>query len=359
MTPLDYYQEQCANGFVVPDQQQLIILQNFQNLYHELVLAQQKRFSFFSFLRSPHLVHGIYLWGSVGIGKTFLMDCFYHSLPFTEKMRMHFHQFMQQVHLALKEHQGEKDPLKIIAKEYSKKTIIICLDELFVSDITDAMILGRLFNALFSEGVCLVATSNTAPDDLYKNGLQRLNFLPAIALLKKNLHVLQITSTQDYRLRHLKEAGVFYSPLDNLAKRNMEMSFNALTVGQKITETPFEMFGRKIPIKRRSDEVIWFEFNDICHVPRSQKDYLAIAEQFKTVLISNVPKIDPHEKDTICLFISMIDVFYDARIRVVISAAEPVAQIYQQGFMILEYTRTHSRLTEMQSVDYFTGEFNH
>jgi len=233
------------------------------------------------------------------------------------------------------------------------------LDELFVSDITDAMILARLFNALFFQGICLVVTSNTAPDDLYKNGLQRLNFLPAIALLKKNLHVLQITSTQDYRLRHLKEAGVFYAPLDDLAKRNMEMSFNALTVGQKITEAPLEIFGRMIVVKKRSDDVVWFDFKDICHVPRSQKDYLFIAQHFKTVLISNVPKIDSHEKDIICLFISLIDVFYDARIRVVISSAEPVAQIYQKGFMILEYTRTNSRLIEMQSVDYFTGEFNH
>jgi cell division protein ZapE len=297
----------------------------------------------------------LYIWGGVGIGKTLMMDCFFQSLPFKNKMRMHFHQFMQRVHNALTQHQGEADPLQAIASELSREAMVLCFDELFVSDITDAMLLGRLFKALFAKGVCLVTTSNVAPDDLYKNGLQRSQFLPAIELLKRYTHVIHMPAKMDYRLRHLQHAGVFYTPLNEETQEKMEHTFSVLAQGKKIISSPVIILNREIRIQKQADDVVWFEFKDICSVPRSQHDYLAISEKYKTVFISNIPIIQSSEKDTICLFISLVDVLYDARVKLVISAAEPVAQLYNRGYMIMEYTRTHSRLLEMQSLNYFTN----
>ncbi len=358
MTPLDYYREQVDNGIIALDTEQLGAMRVFDRIYHDLLAEQEKRSSFFSFIHKPKSVRGFYLWGGVGIGKTFMMDCFFHTLPFKNKLRMHFHQFMHLVHEKLTAHQGEKDPLQVIAKELSAQAMVLCFDELFVSDITDAMLLGRLFKALFANGVTLIATSNVAPDDLYKYGLQRSQFLPAIALLKEQLDVLHIPTIIDYRLRHLQEAGVFYTPLNNDSARNMEKSFEALTRSKKISTDPIIVNDRPIRIKKYTDDVVWFEFNDICKVPRSQHDYLVIAQQYKTIFISDIPVIEANEKDTICLFITLIDVLYDARVRVVISAAEPVDQLYHRGYMIMEYTRTHSRLLEMQSQDYFSNDVN-
>lgn len=357
MTPFEYYHAECQKGAIFEDPAQLEALQHLQRVYDDLLKEHQQRSTLLSWFRKPRLVQGAYLWGGVGIGKTFMMDCFYHCLPFPNKMRMHFHQFMQRVHNGLAQHQGEQDPLLVIAADLARDVMVLCFDELFVSDIADAMLLGRLFRALFERGVCLVATSNAMPDDLYKNGLQRLQFLPAIKLLKQNMDVVHIPITVDYRLRHLKEAGVFYTPLNEDTRIKMEKSFAVLVADNPIDTTPIIIFDRQIKIKKRAPEVVWFDFADLCTVPRSQKDYLEIAKEYKTVFISDIPVIEPQEKDKICLFISLVDVFYDARVRLVISAAEPVEQLYNRGYMILEYTRTHSRLLEMQSVDYFTGEF--
>jgi cell division protein ZapE len=359
MTPLDYYHEKVKQGVVIEDPQQIMALQHLQRIYHDLIAENTRRNKMTAIFRRPQSIKGLYLWGGVGIGKTFMMDCFYHTLPFTNKLRMHFHQFMQKVHNALTKYQGEKDPLQIIAKDFAREAMVLCFDEFFVSDITDAMLLGRLLKALFEQGVCLVTTSNAAPDDLYKNGLQRSQFLSAIAMIKQKTEVVHITTKVDYRLRHLKEAGVFYTPLDAAAQQNMEKSFAVLTEGEAIDTQPIMICGRPIEIIKRAGNVVWFDFTSICHVPRSQKDYLEIAAQYKTVFISNVPIIPPNAKDLICLFISMVDVFYDARTRLVISAQESLEQLYSRGYMILEYTRTHSRLLEMQSTDYFTGEFNY
>jgi cell division protein ZapE len=358
MTPIDYYQEQVIKGVIFSDAEQLIVMQHLQRLYQELIEEQKKRSSFFSFLHPRKPPHGIYLWGGVGIGKTFMMDCFYHSLPFPHKLRMHFHQFMQMVHDKLTLHQGENDPLKVIAKEISQQTTVLCFDELFVSDITDAMLLGRLIKMLFLNGVCLVATSNIAPDDLYKNGLQRAQFLPAILALKKNMEIIHMPVVVDYRLRHLQQAGVFYTPLNKTTEQNMEKSFVALTKQKNISYSPVRINDRYIKIKKQTNEVVWFEFKDICSVPRSQHDYLAIAKLYQTVFVSNIPVIQENEKDMICLFISLVDVLYDARVRLVISAAEPIEQLYNRGYMLMEYARTHSRLLEMQSQDYFVSELN-
>jgi len=353
MTPLEYYQERCREGVIYEDPQQLAAMQQLQCIYLDLLNEHKNRQGISAWFHSPKMVKGLYLWGGVGIGKTFMMDCFYQCLPFQEKMRMHFHQFMQLVHHELKKYQGEKDPLQFIAKDISSQAMLLCFDELFVSDITDAMLLGRLFRALFQRGVCLVTTSNTEPDDLYKNGLQREQFLPAIAMLKENTTVMHIPTVIDYRLRHLKEAGIFYSPLNDTTREKMEKSFASLVGHDPISTAPVMILGRAIHIKKQAGSTVWFDFAEICQVPRSQNDYLAIAEKFKTVFISDIPNISPQAKDTICLFISLVDVFYDARVRLVLSSAEPVGEIYSRGYMTLEFTRTHSRLLEMQSTDYF------
>jgi len=358
MTPLEYYRAKCKEGAIFEDPQQLEALTQLERVYFELISEQKKRKNILSLVRKPALIKGVYLWGGVGIGKTLMMDCFYHSLPFKNKMRMHFHQFMQNIHNQLTKYQGKKDPLQIIANDISRQVIVLCFDEFIVSDITDAMLLKRLLQVLFERGVCLVATSNSAPNDLYKHGLQRSQFIPAIELLKKQTAVIHISTTIDYRLRHLKEAGVFYSPLNEENRENMEKTFEVLTSGKPYNTGTIEIYGRKIKILKQVDDIIWFNFFEICKVPRSQKDYLAIAEVYRTVFISDIPIIAANEKDMICLFISLVDVFYDAGVRLVISAAEPVPQIYSRGYMISEYTRTNSRLLEMQSTDYFAGEFD-
>jgi cell division protein ZapE len=358
MTPLDYYREKISQGWISEDAAQLAVFAHLDKIHYALIQEHKKRRGFLSALRKPHLVQGLYLWGGVGIGKTFLMDCFYHCLPFAEKQRMHFHSFMRWVHQALKKHQGKQDPLTIIAKELGKQTQVLCFDEFYVSDITDAMLLGRLFKALFAEGVCLVTTSNIMPDDLYKNGLQRGQFLPAIALLKQHTNVMHIPTVIDYRLRHLKEAGVFYTPNDALAHEQMQKSFDLLAHHREVSEDAIDINGRFIPVKKKVDDIVWFDFDVICSVPRSQHDYLAIAEQFRTVFISNIPIIPPHAKNMISLFIRLVDVFYDARVRFIFSAEKPVRQIYSQGDLHSDYLRTASRLLEMQSESYFSYGLN-
>lgn len=356
MTPIEYYQAAVARGEIKEDVKQLYVMQYLETIYSHLIAERNDRKKWTAFLRRNKVVKGLYVWGSVGIGKTFMMDCFYQALPFPEKMRMHFHRFMAMVHQSLKKHQGEKNPLRAIAAEIAKRACVICFDEFYVADITDAMLLGGLFSALFAEGVTLVATSNMPPNALYKNGLQREQFLPAIELIQRHTDIIYLDSKIDYRLQHLSEAGVFFTPLDELADKNMVKSFSELTAGQFVTREPVTIQNRLISILGRSTDVIWFEFSELCHVPRSQQDYLEIVQRYKTVLVSHVPVISETEKDTICLFVSLIDVFYDARVRLVMSAAESIAALYSRGFMLAEYTRTHSRLLEMQSTDYFLSE---
>jgi cell division protein ZapE len=355
MNPLAYYQEQCAKGVIVADPEQQQVVLSLDALYFAHISEHQQRKRFFAFLRKPKLLRGLYLWGGVGIGKTFLMDCFYHCLPFSEKKRMHFHSFMQWVHHELKQHQGEKDPLQVIADKVAREAQVLCFDELAVTDIADAMLLGRLLNALFSRGVSLVVTSNIEPDELYKRGLQRPLFLPTIALLKQHTQVMHIPIIVDYRLRHLKTAGVFFSTTDEETQENMEKCFALLTEGLPVSLEPLAICDRPITIVKRAGDVVWFDFESLCHIPRSQHDYLAIAKTFRTVFISHIPIISPQAKNRITLLIHLVDVLYDARVRLVISADVPVEEIYTEGPMHFAYQRTCSRLIEMQSEGYFHG----
>ena len=332
---------------------QVRALQHLEKLRQHLLQENLKRAGIFASLRKPRLVKGMYLWGGVGVGKTFLMDCFYHTLPVSKKIRLHFHQFMSFVHAELNKHQGKKEPLQLIAAELAKKTLVLCFDEFFVTDIADAMLLGRLLEALFAEGVCLVATSNVEPDELYKNGLQRQHFLPAIALLKQGVEVMHLTGHTDYRLRHLKHAGVFYIPNDESAQDNMEKSFSLLSHNEAARSDALELLGREIPVVKQTAELVWFDFKVICGVPRSQEDYLALAGKYSTIFVSDLPILPPQSRDKISLFIKLVDVLYDARRRLVLSAEAPMEKIYFHGRLSFEYTRTLSRLQEMQSEDYF------
>lgn len=356
MTPIEFYHSQCSEGSINEDPQQLHVLSYLQKIYDALIAEHRARGKLLAKWRKPKLIHGLYVWGGVGIGKTFVMDCFYECIPFKEKMRMHFHAFMQMVHRELRHHQGEQDPLKKVAQNIAKKTMLLCFDEFVVNDIADAMILRRLLEALFAAGVCLVATSNVVPDELYKKGLQRALFLPAIALIKQHTDVVHVSTTIDYRLQHLQEAGVYYYPDDANAAACMEESFALLTEGMQLMFESIMICDRMIAIIKQAQDIIWFDFNVICKPPRSQHDYLELVKHYKTIFISHVPVIHEYEKDTINLFIRMVDVFYDARVRLVLSAACAVDQLYVEGDMLSQFTRTRSRLLEMQSADYFANQ---
>jgi cell division protein ZapE len=353
MTPLNNYNELVASGAIVKDDAQVAIMQELDVVARHLVHENQRRKKITSLIRKPKTVKGMYLSGGVGIGKTFMMDCLYKAIPFKNKLRMHFHVFMRMIHRELKLKQGKKNPVKLIAADLAKKYMLICFDEFIVTDITDAMLLGRLLEGLFANGVTLIATSNVHPDDLYKRGLQRDQFIPAIELIKRHTLVKQMLSTADYRLRHLDHAGVFYVPNDDLAAEEMEKSFLLLAHQQVINVLPIEICGRKIAVKQSVDNIVWFDFKAICRPPRSQHDYLQIAEQYNTVFISDIPVFSSTENDSIFLFIRLIDVFYDAHIRLVLSAEKNIEELYVSGRMLFEYARTCSRLREMQSDHYF------
>lgn len=299
-------------------------------------------------------VKGLYFWGGVGRGKTYLMDNFFDSLPFEQKMRAHFHRFMRRVHQELKTLDGQKNPLEIVADRIAGEARVICFDEFFVSDITDAMILATLLEGLFRRGVSLVATSNIVPDGLYKDGLQRARFLPAIELLKQHTQVVNVDGGVDYRLRALEQAELYHSPLDDAAEVSLRASFQSLVPeSNTITEQQsLQVEGRSIPVKVVAEDVVWFEFLALCDGPRSQNDYIELACEYHAVLISNVPQMNVKNDDQARRFINMVDEFYDRNVKLVLSAAVPLAQLYAGGRLNFEFERTVSRLLEMQSHEY-------
>lgn len=304
---------------------------------------------------------GLYFWGGVGRGKTYLMDMFYDALPGDAKLRIHFHRFMRRVHQELATLADTKNPLEVVADRIAAEAKVICFDEFFVSDITDAMILAGMFEALFKRGVCLVATSNIAPDGLYKDGLQRSRFLPAIALIKHHTEVLNIDGGIDYRLRTLERAELYYTPLDTGADASLLQSFEHLVPqreSQAVShkkDTRIEIEGRHIDARYLADDVVWFDFDAICDGPRSQNDYIEIAKEFHAVLISDVPQMGPQNEDRARRFINLVDEFYDHNIKLVLSAAVNLPDLYQDGRLAFEFQRTCSRLQEMQSHDYLAA----
>ena len=358
LTPWERYQQDLERPDFQKDPAQADAVQRLQSLYDKLVSVESERKTALSKLRrklkkgKEEPVRGLYFWGGVGRGKTYLMDTFYESLPFERKMRVHFHRFMQRVHQELKALKGEKNPLELVSKKFADEARVICFDEFFVSDIGDAMILATLMAGLFSRGVTLVCTSNIVPDGLYKDGLQRARFLPAIALVKKHTDVVNVDGGVDYRLRTLEQAELFHSPLDEEADISLRRSFDALAVEAGKHSKTMEINGRKIPAKAHADDVVWFDFKDVCDGPRSQNDYIELARQFHAIIISNVPVLGGDKQDQSRRFINMIDEFYDRNVKVILSAAAPITELYSGGRLGFEFERTESRLLEMQSREY-------
>ena len=365
MTPLQRYQADLLKPGFTRDAAQQMAVDHLQQLYGELVAAEhaaQNQTALASLLKKiarPKIiepVRGLYFWGGVGRGKTYLMDTFYESLPFSRKMRSHFHRFMQRVHRDLKMLAGEKNPLLLIADRLALETRIICFDEFFVSDIADAMILGGLFEALCQRGVTFVATSNIVPDGLYKDGLQRSRFLPAIALLKKHTRVLNVDGGTDYRLRALEKAELYHFPLGDDADALLRQNFDALAPETGRADQELEIEGRAIRARFVADDVVWFDFAELCDGPRSQNDYIELAREYHAVLLGAVPQLTEHKEDQARRFINLIDEFYDRNVKLVLTAAVPLADLYTGGRLRFEFERTRSRLLEMQSHEYLARE---
>jgi cell division protein ZapE len=299
-------------------------------------------------------IKGVYFWGGVGRGKTYLMDNFYESLPFEKKMRAHFHRFMRRVHRELKQLKGEKNPLEKVADRIASEARVICFDEFFVSDITDAMLLGTLLEFLFERRVALVATSNIIPDGLYENGLQRQRFLPTIALLNKHTDVVNVDGGTDYRLRALEQAELYHSPLDSDADIALMSAFEGLApaMGEVQKSVDLEIENRPVPCRYVAEDVVWFDFDVICDIPRSQYDYIELAREFHAVLVGGVPQMGRKNDDQARRFVNMVDEFYDRNVKLVLSAEVDMPSLYEGGGLAFEFQRTQSRLLEMQSHEY-------
>ncbi|GAA4901517.1 cell division protein ZapE [Ferrimonas pelagia] len=360
-TPLERYEQDLTRTDFQFDPAQQHAVQQLQRLYDELNLRQDwqpsLRQRWFRLGNKPILkprVKGLYFWGGVGRGKTYLVDTFYDCLPLQRKIRIHFHRFMHRVHQQLTQLQGQADPLALIARGWADEAEVICFDEFFVSDITDAMILGGLFEQLFDLGVVLVATSNIPPDELYRNGLQRARFLPAIALVKQHCEVVNVDSGVDYRLRTLEQAEIYHAPLDQAADANLHHYFTQLAPEPGHQGGEIELLGRAIAIRREADGVLLADFLALCDGPRSQSDYMELARLYHTVLLSGVRQMGAeHAGDDVARrFIAMVDEFYERGVKLIISAEVEMMQLYTGGLLAFEFKRCLSRLAEMQSHDY-------
>ncbi|MGF1546353.1 MAG: cell division protein ZapE [Thiotrichales bacterium] len=300
-------------------------------------------------------VRGAYLWGGVGRGKTLLMDLFFDTLPFAEKKRLHFHHFMRGVHAEIRKRGHISDPLDHITTDFARQTRVLCLDEFFVSDISDAMLLAGLLEGLFSHGVALVTTSNSTPDRLYLNGLQRARFLPAIELLKGHTVVQELDSGIDYRLRALEQAGNYFQPLGPVAEELMRFRFREAAGGDGEAGAVLQVLGRAIPTVRLAQQAVWFDFDALCDIPRGTLDYLELATRFQTVLLSEVFVMDDEHANQLRRLLHLVDEFYDRKVRLIISAAAPIHALYHGHALRFEFERLTSRLQEMQSCEYLAN----
>lgn len=304
----------------------------------------------------PPLQQGLYIWGGVGRGKTWLMDLFFHSLPFKDKQRSHFHRFMQFVHDELKKLKDQVNPLELVADKVARKTRILCFDELFVADIADAMLLGGLFRALFERGVTLVATSNVPPDDLYKDGLQRARFVPAIKLLKEKTRVLHVEGRTDYRLRLLERATTWLDAADHATAAALTQLYEKVAGEPGIVDATLTLNHRRLHARRLSDDAVWFAFGELCDGPRGQADYIEIARCYHTVFLTDIPVLGREHENQARRFISLVDEFYDRAVKLIASAAAPIDTLYRGAKLTFEFERTKSRLIEMQSQEYLARQ---
>lgn len=349
------YEESLRREGHEEDPAQLDAIARFEDLQQRIAAQRPRKGGLRTmFFRSEprETVRGIYLWGGVGRGKTFLMDLFFESLDIEEKRRVHFHRLMQEVHDRMKTLSFVENPLDKVAASIAQATRVLCFDEFFVSDIGDAMILGGLLDGLFKRGVTLVATSNSRPDDLYKDGLQRQRFLPAIELLNEYTDVVNMDGGTDYRLRLLRKAGTYLTPDDEAAAERLAYFFAESASIQIEADADLEINGRKIRARRTAKGVAWFRFADICDGPRSPADYIEIARWYPSVIISGVPRFDATQEDQARRFISLVDEFYDRRVKLVLSAEADVHDLYNGKRLAFEFERTVSRLIEMQSAEY-------
>lgn len=352
----EFYEHALAERGYQPDSAQLRAVDRLQQVYEEWRAYKAQRSSKIKRLLSrPTVPRGVYMWGGVGRGKSFLMDSFYSVVPLVRKTRLHFHEFMREVHRQLDDLKGVADPLDEVARRVAKKYRLICFDEFHVSDIADAMLLYNLLKALFDNGVSFVMTSNYVPDALYPDGLHRDRILPAIALLKERLDVLNVDAGLDYRKRSLLQVAAYHTPLGAAADDAMRGAF--ARIAEIADEDPrVRIEAREIRALRRAGGVIWFDFATLCVGPRSQNDYLEIASQFHTVILSEVPRMSASMSSEARRFTWLIDVFYDHRVKLLMSAEVQPEELYTEGMLANEFHRTVSRIIEMQSAEYMESE---
>lgn len=347
MSLMDQYESAIHQGAIDDDPLQRKILERMQELAEKIKNAKSSWVNLFQKPRNK----GLYLYGPVGVGKTYLLDLFYEYVEEKKKVRIHFHRFMQQIDYQLRQLQGEKNPLRKIAKKLAKSTHILCLDEFMVHDVAYAMILAELLQNLIAHGVILVISSNIPPDDLYRNGVHRNRFLPAITAIKEHCEVLYLTEQKDYRMGRIPSIDAYLFPLNNQTARIMEKQFTFLA-GEYTEKGTITIQNREIPYLKCAKKSIWFDFNTVCHLPRSQLDYLEIADKFDTVFVSGIPVLTSNHTLQTIMFIHFIDVMYDRGINIIISAEVPLDELYVEGELKETFKRTLSRLFEMQSVDY-------
>lgn len=352
---LALYEQSLAKRGFVADSSQWRAVERLQQLYEEWTAYKARRSSALRrLLVKPPIPKGVYLWGPVGRGKSFLMDAFFDSVPIERKSRWHFHRFMQDIHHRLRDLQGEENPLQHIARDLSQQLRLLCLDEFHVTDIGDAMLMRNLLQGLFDEGLVLVTTSNQKPDELYRDGLQRAQFLPAIELIRQHLEVVQVDAGVDYRLRVLEKGGVFHFPADARADAAMAKTFEAIAGGQGERDVELEIEGRAMRALRAGPGVAWFRFAELCGGPRGQADYIELARRYHTVLISEVSRLGPGEADRRRRFTWLIDEFYDRRVKLVLSAEAHLPELLQVAASEVESERAVSRLVEMQTRQYLS-----
>lgn len=352
-TPWQRYQQHLQQADFQQDPAQTEAMQALQQVYDNVVAHKSRKRGFADrFKKTPQWPQGLYMWGGVGRGKTFLMDNFYEALPIEKKVRIHFHRFMQQVHAELRKLGEIQNPLPKVADTIVGNARVICFDEFFVSDITDAMLLGGLFEALFERGITLIATSNIAPDGLYKNGLQRERFLPAIAALKQHCEIMNVDGGTDFRLRTLEQAEIYHCPIGAETNSQLSQEFDQLAPARSRDDFDISINDRKLHCLKLADDVVWFTWAELCDGPRSQNDYIELARQFHTVILSDVPEMTWEMENQARRFINLIDEFYDRNVKLIISAAAPITDLYSGTRVAFEIERTQSRLLEMQSKEY-------